>query len=152
MLSMEAPSTSHTHRPQIHQGSKRLLDFHSSSFPPNLVSQLHPQLCSRPSVMISPPSLPPFTRDLADPGGTPCLGPHYRSLSHPVSPSPTLSVSFWYLETHLTRMPSGHTWQVLRRISYQAAHSHHCPPRTREGHRNQGMKYPPNKDNPEIIT
>ena len=42
--------------------------------------------------------------------------------------------------------PSGHTDQECRKISYKKTEIHHILLRTREGNRNQGIKYPLKKN------
>ena len=68
------------------------------------------------------------------------------STSHS-SPTPFLSVSSQYLETHLTQ---NYQWPHLsgsqKIIPYQTIHNHHTLIRIREGNRNQGMKQQPNQD------
>lgn len=68
----------------------------------------------------------------------------------PSQPSPSSPFPLFLVLSNqrhfLPGIPSGHNCQGLRSSSYQATHSHHSPLRSREGKRDQGMKYQPNKD------
>lgn len=120
------------HSQESHQSQRpanQVDNLHSSSSVPSRI--LHSQLCSRPTVLVSPSSLPSFSEDYIDPDGTPCLPPSCGPPQLPLL-AHSHSVISQNLEKPSTQMCNGHTWQDLRSTPYPAPHRHHTFLRTRE--------------------
>lgn len=99
---------------------------HYASSPTIPIPHPYSHLCSRPSTVVSPVSLPLVSRTYKDLSGTESVFTSCEPSNHPIpSPFPFLSVSSEYLETVLPKTPSGHTYQDLRNI---ACTSHNTQP------------------------
>lgn len=110
--------------------------------PPNPIQQSHPQLGSRPPSEASLHSLPHSQRTEKILSECPaslllCEAPPLPPAR--VHPKSQVAIN---RNTFSSESRSSFTYQDLRRISYQAAHSHHTPLIIREGKRNQKNTHP----------